>query len=79
MVQTKIDNKTKVIEVDVTVEKYDDSLQNSIENKLKKTDLKDSKIRIYQTIEAGKTNQKEFDKLNSEIELLKSEIEKLKN
>jgi uncharacterized hydrophobic protein (TIGR00271 family) len=78
VVQTKIDNKTKVIEVDVTVEKYDDSLQNSIENKLKKTDLKDSKIRIYQTIEAGKTNQKEFDKLNAEIQLLKNEINKMK-
>ncbi|MFY7739552.1 MAG: DUF389 domain-containing protein [Flavobacterium sp.] len=78
VVQTKIDNNTKVIEVDITVQKYDDSLQNLIENKLNKTDLKDSKIRIYQTIEAGKTNQKEFNKLNSEIELLKSEIEKLK-
>ena len=78
VVQTKIDDKNKLIEVDVTVEKYNDSLQSSIEKQLVKSDLKDSKIRIYQTIEAVKTNREEFDKLNTEIELLKEEINKMK-
>lgn len=78
VVQTKIDNKTKLIEVDVTVEKYDDSLQNTIEKKLVKYDLTNTKLKIYQTIEVRETNKKEFDKLYSEIELLKSELEKLK-
>jgi cell division protein FtsB len=40
--------------------------------------LKDSKLKIYQTIEAGKANRNEFDKLNAEIELLKNEINKMK-
>lgn len=79
MVQTKIDFKNKLIEVDVTVEKYDNQLQSLVEKQLQKTDLKDSKIRIYQTIEAGKTNKEEFDKLNAEIELLKNEIRKIKS
>ncbi|WP_298119558.1 DUF389 domain-containing protein [Flavobacterium sp.] len=79
VVQSKIDFKNKLIEVDVTVEKYDDSLQKIIEKQLQKTDLKDSKIKIYQTIEAGRSNRAEFDKLNAEIELLRNEINKIKN
>lgn len=78
VVQTKIDNKSKLIEVDITVEKYQSALQKEVEKKLIQYDLSDSKIKIYQTVEAGKVNQKEFDKLNSEIELLKFEINKLK-
>jgi uncharacterized hydrophobic protein (TIGR00271 family) len=78
VVQTKIDNDLKLIEVDITVEKYDDSLQEQLQNKLKNYGLNNSKIKIYQTIEAGKSNQKEFDKLNTEIELLKTEIKKMK-
>ena len=78
VVQTKIDHKAKLIEVDVTVEKYDDSLQNSIEKQLAKYNLKDSRLKIYQTIEAGKANRNEFDKLNAEIELLKTEIKNMK-
>jgi uncharacterized hydrophobic protein (TIGR00271 family) len=77
VVQTKIDFKNKLIEVDVTVEKYDKQLQNLIEKQLQETDLKDSKIRIYQTIEAGKSNREELDKLNNELQLLKSEIQKI--
>ena len=64
--------------LDITVEKYDDSLQEQLQNKLKNYGLNNSKIKIYQTIEAGKSNQKEFDKLNTEIELLKTEIKKMK-
>lgn len=79
VVQTKIDFKNKLIEVDVTVEKYDNQLQNLIEKRLQETDLKDSKIKIYQTIEAGKSNREELDKLNTEIELLRYEINKIKN
>ena len=78
IVQTKIDHNLKLIEVDITVEKYDDSLQEKLQKKLNKYGLNNSKIKIYQTIEAGKSNQKEFDKLNTEIELLKTEIKKMK-
>ncbi|WP_298396086.1 DUF389 domain-containing protein [Flavobacterium sp.] len=79
VVQTKIDDKTKLIEVDVMVEKYDKALQKSIQNQLPKYDLIGAKLRIYQTIEAGTNNAKEFDKLTSEIELLKAEINEIKN
>lgn len=79
VVQSKIDDRTKLIEVDVMVEKYDDSLQNKMQRQLLNYDLKDSKLKVYQTIEAGNTNAKEFDKLTSEIELLKAEVNQLKN
>lgn len=78
VIQTKIDYNLKLIEVDITVEKYQSLLQKEVEKKLIQYDLSNSKIKIYQTIEAGKVNQKEFELLNSEIELLKSEINKLK-
>jgi uncharacterized membrane protein len=78
VVQTKIDDKTKLIEVDLMVEKYDDLLQNLIEKRLVNYDLNGSKLKIYQTIEARKNNRQEFDKLNAEIELLKAEMNKMR-
>lgn len=78
VVQTKIDFKLKRIEVDVTVEKYDNQLQKIFEKKLETYHLNDTKLKIYQTIEAGKTNSEKMDKLNDDIQFLKKEIEKMK-
>ena len=79
VVQTKIDNEARLIEVDITVEKYEDSIQKYFEKELVKCNIKNSKIKIYQTIEAKNANEKDFDKLKKEIELLKSEIINLKS
>jgi uncharacterized hydrophobic protein (TIGR00271 family) len=76
VVDTNIDAKNRVIEVDVTVENYDKNLQLEVENKLKNFNLEDAKIKIYQTIEAGKGNRKEFDTLHEEIEELKRLLKK---
>lgn len=76
VVDTNIDSEAQLIEVDITVEKYNENLQKEMEAKLSKFNLKDTKIKIYQTIEAGKDNRKEIDALQQEIEKLK---ELLKN
>ncbi len=76
VVDTNIDTKSKLIEVDITVENFDENLQKNIEKELENFKLYDAKIKIYQTIEAGKANRKEFDDLHREIEELK---QKLKN
>lgn len=76
VVDTNIDAKSKLIEVDITVENFDENLQKTFENELKNFKLNGAKIKIYQTIEAGKSNRKEFDDLHREIEELK---QKLKN
>ena len=78
VVQTKIDDKSKLIEVDVMVEQYDDLLQSVVEKKLDNYGIQNAKLKIYQTIEARKTNRQEFEKLSTEIEVLKKEIKQLK-
>jgi uncharacterized hydrophobic protein (TIGR00271 family) len=76
VVDTNIDAENQLIEVDVTVESYDENLQKDIEKKLSDFKLKEAKIKIYQTIEAGKGNRKEFDALHKEISELKKLIKR---
>ena len=45
-----------------------------IEIKVQQYIRKNAKIKIYQTIEAGKGNRKEFDALHKEIEALKQQV-----
>lgn len=76
VVDTNIDSENQLIEVDITVENYDENLQKDIEKRLIDFKLKDAKIKIYQTVEAGKGNRKEFDALHQEIEALRQQLKK---
>lgn len=76
VVDTNIDSELQLIEVDVTVENYDENLQKNIEKKLNDFQLKNAKIKIYQTIEAGKGNRNELEVLRQEIEALKQQLKK---
>lgn len=76
VVDTNIDAENQLIEVDITVENYDENLQKDIEKKLNNFKLKDTKIKIYQTIEAGKGNRNELNALHNEIEELKKQIKR---
>ncbi|MBN8642995.1 MAG: DUF389 domain-containing protein [Flavobacteriales bacterium] len=74
VVDTNIDSELQLIEVDITVENYDESLQKNIEKKLNDFKLQNAKIKVYQTIEAGNHNRNEFDSLRKEIEALKQQV-----
>lgn len=76
VIDTHIDTKNKIIEVDITVEKYDENLQKEMEKKWSAFQHQDAKIKIYQTIEAGKDYRNELDLLHQEIHSLKRQLQK---
>ena len=76
ILQSKISPDQKRIELDITVENYDIVLQETLQKQLEKYQLTDAKLKIYQTIQAGETNQNQFDNLKEEIRLLRQVVEK---
>jgi uncharacterized hydrophobic protein (TIGR00271 family) len=78
IVQSKIDSNLRSIEVDITVKKYDPFFEALLQKKLYKSGMPNSKVKIYQTVEAGKSIQEQFDSLYKDIASLKKESLKLK-
>lgn len=73
VVKTATNTDTKTIIIDVIVNEYIENLDSKITLKLKKYDLENSKIEVFQTLKAiNNTNkiqdlQKQIDKLKSQI------------
>lgn len=78
VVHHKIDVDNREITLDLLVEKYNAKINDSLKKQILKYNLKNTKLKIFQTVEAGKGNKKEFDLLKTEIDLLKNEINVLK-
>jgi uncharacterized hydrophobic protein (TIGR00271 family) len=72
---TNLENKTIII--DIIVEDYQENLDKIINAKLKRYDLQDSKVVIYQTLKA-KDNKSEIENLQKQLVDIKKELEKLK-
>jgi uncharacterized hydrophobic protein (TIGR00271 family) len=76
-IHTSIDAETKTLTIDVVVDEYEENLSKSIELKLKKHDLPDTKIKVFQTIKAI-NNRSEIQVLQKQLDELKVKLEKLK-
>lgn len=77
VIRTAIDVENKTLTIDVVVDEYEDNLIKSIENKLIKYDLKDTKVKVFQTIKAI-NNRSEIQVLQKQLDELKAQLEKLK-
>ncbi|CAF3564273.1 unnamed protein product [Rotaria socialis] len=76
VIHTAIDVENKTLTIDVVVDEYEDNLIKSIENKLIKYDLKDTKVKVFQTIKAI-NNRSEIQVLQKQLDELKSKLEKI--
>lgn len=76
VIHTTIDVERKTLTIDVMVDEYEENLAKSVENKLKKYDLNDTKIKVFQTIKAI-NNRSEIQVLQKQLDELKSKLEKL--
>ncbi|GEC78678.1 DUF389 domain-containing protein [Flavobacterium aquatile] len=74
---TTIDVETKTLTIDVIVNEYEDNLAKSIEDKLVKHDLNDTKVKVFQTIKAI-NNRSEIQVLQKQLDELKAQLDKLK-
>ena len=77
VIHTTIDAATKVVTIDVVVDKYEENLAKSIELQLKKHDLRNTKVKVFQTIKAINNNS-EIQVLQKQLDELKAELDKLK-
>lgn len=77
VIHTAIDVENKTLTIDVVVDEYEEDLTKSIENKLVKHDLKDTKVKVFQTIKAI-NNRSEIQVLQKQLDELKAQLEKLK-
>ena len=77
VIHTSIDVENKTLTIDVVVDEYEEDLTKSIENKLVKHDLKDTKVKVFQTIKAI-NNRLEIQVLQKQLDELKAQLEKLK-
>lgn len=77
VIHTSIDVENKTLTIDVVVDEYEEDLTKSIENKLVKHDLKDTKVKVFQTIKAI-NNRSEIQVLQKQLDELKAQLEKLK-
>lgn len=76
VIHTAIDVENKTLTIDVVVDEYEDNLIKSIENKLIKYDIKDTKVKVFQTIKAI-NNRSEIQVLQKQLDELKSKLEKI--
>lgn len=76
VIHTSIDVENKTLTIDVVVDEYEENLTKSIENKLIKYDLKDTKVKVFQTIKAI-NNRSEIQVLQKQLDELKSKLEKI--
>ena len=74
---TKTNPENKTITIDIIVEKYQENLDQIIIAKLKKYDLQDSKVEVFQTLKAV-DNKSEIENLQKQLADIKKELEKLK-
>jgi uncharacterized hydrophobic protein (TIGR00271 family) len=77
VIHTSIDVETKTLTIDVVVDEYEENLLKSIEDKLLKYDLKETKVKVFQTIKAI-NNRSEIQVLQKQLDQLKAQLEKLK-
>lgn len=77
VIHTAIDVENKTLTIDIVVDEYEENLTKSIELQLKKHDLSDTKIKVFQTIKAI-NNRSEIQVLQRQLDELKSELDKLK-
>ncbi len=77
VIKTSTNTETKTIVIDLIVNKYEENLSNIISSKLKKYDLENSKIEVFQTLKAV-NNQSEIQVLRKQIEQLQEEVNNLK-
>lgn len=77
VIHTSIDVETKTLTIDVIVDEYEDNLAKSIEDKLVKHDLNDTKVKVFQTIKAI-NNRSEIQVLQKQLDELKAQLDKLK-
>lgn len=76
VIHTSIDVETKTLTIDVVVDEYEENLAKLVENKLLKYDLKDTKVKVFQTIKAI-NNRSEIQVLQKQLDELKSKLEKI--
>ena len=74
---TNTNPETKTITIDIIVDEYQKNLDKIIISKLKKYNLQDSKVVVYQTLKA-KDNMSEIESLQKQLIDIKKELEKLK-
>lgn len=77
VIHTAIDAEKKAVIVDVVVDDYDENLTKSIASKLKKYDLEDSKIEVFQTLKAI-NNRSEIQDLQKQVNELKAQLNQRK-
>ena len=77
VIHISIDVETKTLTIDVIVDEYEDNLSKSIEDKLVKHDLNDTKVKVFQTIKAI-NNRSEIQVLQKQLDELKAQLDKLK-
>lgn len=77
IIHTSIDVENKILTLDVVVDEYEDNLAKSIEDKLIKHDLNDTKVKVFQTIKAI-NNRLEIQVLQKQLDELKAKVDKTK-
>ena len=75
VIKTATNTKTKTITIDVIVNEFEENLDTKITSKLKKYDLENSKIEVFQTLKAI-NNKSEIQDLQKQIDKLKEQISK---
>ena len=75
VIKTATNTTTKTITIDVIVNEFEENLNTKITSKLKKYDLENSKIEVFQTLKAI-NNRSEIQDLQKQIDKLKEQINK---
>lgn len=75
VLNSSLDKETNSIKIDVLVDHYKKNLDKNINAELKKYDLQNSKIELYQTLRAN-NSQSEIDILRQELNELKQKLDK---
>ena len=75
VIKTATNTTTKTIIIDVIVNEFEENLNTKITSKLKKYDLENSKIEVFQTLKAI-NNRSEIQDLQKQINKLKEQINK---
>lgn len=75
VIHKTIDAENKVLTIDVMVDDYDENLAKSIQSKLNEHDLKDTKVKIFQTLKAI-NNRLEIQELQKQLDELKAKLDK---
>ena len=75
VIKTATNTETKTIIIDIIVNEFEENLDTKITSKLKKYDLEDSKIEVFQTLKAI-NNRSEIQELQKQIDQLKLQLNK---